>query len=291
MYTLKSKEPDIEIKGFNSIYYFEFGKDFSHTPEKHDFWEMVYVDSGNIIAITDGIGTHLGQGQIIFHEPNEIHAHISDSKTSNNMLVVSFTCESEAMSYFAKKTFSADKTVRTLFSLFIDEVKNALNKIPDDYNDKSDLDFSGAGFGSYQLLEGYLAELLIKLIRNGDNTNKKLRSNEKTRNVAQNSIYELMVEYLKDNLYQNLTLSDICEHFIMGKTQLYEIFKTNNGQSVMEYYNTQKLTEAKKLLREETYSITQIADMLGFSCIHSFSRAFKREFNVSPTQYKKKVIK
>ncbi len=290
MYTLKSKEPEIDIKGFNSIYYFEFGKDFSHTPEKHDFWEMVYVDGGNIIAITDGIGTQLGQGQIIFHEPNEVHAHVSDSKTSNNMLVVSFTCPSEAMSYFAKKTFTADKTVCMLFSLFIDEVKKALRKIPDDYNDKSDLDFSSASFGSYQLLTGYLAELLIRLIRNGDNTNKKLYSNNQTRNVAQNSIYELMIDYLKDNVYQNLTLNDICEHFIMGKTQLYEIFKTNNGRSVMEYYNTQKLTEAKKLLREESYSITQISDMLGFSCIHSFSRAFKREFNISPTQYKKKVL-
>ncbi len=290
MYTLQSKPPEIEIKGFNSIYYFEFGKNFSHTPEKHDFWEMVYVDSGNIIAITDGIGTKLGQGQIIFHEPNEVHAHISDSKTSNNMLVVSFSCDSEAMSYFAKKTFSADKTTRTLFLLFIEEVKNALNKIPDDYNDKSDLDFSSALFGSYQLLEGYLTELLIKLIRSGDDTNKKLHSNEKTRNVAQNSIYELMVEYLKENIYQNLTLSDICSHFIMGKTQLYKIFKTNNGQSVMDYYNKQKLTEAKKLLREETCSVTQIAEMLGFSCIHSFSRAFKREFGISPMQYKKRII-
>ncbi len=47
------------IEGFNSIYYFEFGKDFSHPPEKHDFWELVYVDSGEIIAVTDGLGRTL----------------------------------------------------------------------------------------------------------------------------------------------------------------------------------------------------------------------------------------
>ena len=44
----------LRIEGFNSIYYFEFGKDFSHPPEKHDFWELVYVDSGEIIAVTNG---------------------------------------------------------------------------------------------------------------------------------------------------------------------------------------------------------------------------------------------
>jgi hypothetical protein len=53
---------DIEILGFNSIYYFELDKIFYHTPEKHNFWELVYVDSGKINAIVDGIGCNLEQG-------------------------------------------------------------------------------------------------------------------------------------------------------------------------------------------------------------------------------------
>ena len=52
---------DIEILGFNSIYYFELNNNFYHTPEKHDFWEMVYVDSGKANAIVDGIGCILTQ--------------------------------------------------------------------------------------------------------------------------------------------------------------------------------------------------------------------------------------
>ena len=37
-FPLKKIERDIEIEGLNSIYYFEFSKDFTHPPEKHDFW-------------------------------------------------------------------------------------------------------------------------------------------------------------------------------------------------------------------------------------------------------------
>ena len=85
MFSLQKIINEIEILGFHNIYYFEFGKNFSHTLEKHDFWEMVYVDSGNVLALTDGNSCTLNQGQIIFHEPGEVHAHISDKHSSNNM--------------------------------------------------------------------------------------------------------------------------------------------------------------------------------------------------------------
>ena len=66
--------PDIEITGFHSVYYFEFDKNFYHPPEKHDFWEMVYVDDGCINAVVDGIGCELSKGQVIFHTPMEPHS-------------------------------------------------------------------------------------------------------------------------------------------------------------------------------------------------------------------------
>ena len=95
MFDTQGIKCEISIDGFNSIYYFEFGKEFTHAPEKHDFWEMVYVDSGEINAITNGLGCTLRQGQVIFHEPMEVHAHVSNNRVANTMLVISFTTKSE----------------------------------------------------------------------------------------------------------------------------------------------------------------------------------------------------
>ncbi len=281
---------NIEIKGFNSIYYFEFGKNFTHSPEKHDFWEMVYVDSGNILAITDGNSCTLNQGQMIFHEPGEIHAHLSDSQTPNNMLVISFTCDSPSISFFKKKIFNADKTAKTLLQLFIGEAKNALGGINNNYKDKGNLDFSNSEFGSTQLLLCYITELLISIIRNESDFGKKIISNENSRAVAQNSICELVSQYLKENIYENLTLTDVCNHFMIGKSHLSYIFSSNMDKSVMEYYSKLKISEAKKLLRDNEHSISEISDILGFSCIHSFSRAFKNSVGSSPTDYKKRIL-
>lgn len=278
----------IEIEGFNSIYYFEFGKDFSHPPEKHDFWEMVYVDSGEISAVTDGLGQSLSQGQVIFHKPMEVHAHVSNRIVPNNMLVVSFTAKGDAMDFFDKKIFDLDKTAKTLLSLFIKEAKNALGALPGEYSDKDPLDFSGAPFGSVQLMACYLTELLLVLQRSGEGESRIIRS-EDALELAQSSIIELILSYLKENVRENLSHHDICSRFLMGKSRLYKLFDEYIGESPMEYFAKLKMEEAKKQLRREQLSVSQISDFLGFSSIHNFSRAFKKSVGLSPTAYRKKV--
>lgn len=290
MFELQPVNNEIEILGFNNIYYFEFGKNFTHDPEKHNFWEMVYVDSGRVLATTDSNSCILNQGQMIFHEPGETHCHISDSKNPNNMLVISFTCNSPAMVFFKRKIFTADKTAKTLLKLFTDETKNALGSISNDYKDKRNLDFSNSKFASTQLLLCYMTELLISIIRNESGFNNVSMQNDKKRSDVQNSICELVVEYMKENVYNSLSLSDICSHFMIGKSNLCNIFSTNMNTSIIKYYDSIKMFEAKKLIRSNQYTISQISEMLGYSCIHSFSRSFKNAVGCSPTAYKKRIL-
>lgn len=290
MFKTQPIKQDIKISGFNSIYYFEFSKNFSHAPEKHNFWEMVYVDNGEILAITNGVGLSLTQGQVIFHEPNEIHAHISNNKVANNMLVISFSSKSEGMKYFRKKTFTLDKSAKVLLSLFIEEAKNALGNISDNYNNKNDLSFENAPFGSTQLLECYLTEFLIKLSRKDLVSSKKILSNDYSRSIAESSIAELMKRFMNEKIYERLTLTDLCKEFLMGKSQISKIFKEKCGISPMAYYSNIKMKEARRLIREENLSVTEIAESLGYNDIYAFSRAFKNQNGFSPTAYKESII-
>ena len=252
---------------------------------------MVYVDSGQILASTDKESCFLNQGQIIFHKPGEIHAHSSDKKAPNNMLVISFSTQSKAMEYFDGKTFEADKTVRTLLSLFISEAKTALDgSLQNDYNSKNNLDFSKAPFGSLQMLSCYFEEMLISLIRTDKNYTSKPVITPKNRVISQSSVCQLAIKFMQENVYSALTLDDICTHLMLGKSRVCNVFKTISGKSVMDYYNELKISEAKKLLRTENYSVSQISDMLGYSCIHSFSRSFKKSVGFCPTAYKNRIV-
>lgn len=286
-FELNAVKRDIVIEGFNSIYYFEFGKNFSHPPERHTFWEMVYVDMGEIFAVSGTRGRRLGQGEIIFHRPMEIHAHASSGGMPNNMIVVAFTSHSEAMNFFNGKTFTLGKTEKTLLSLFLDEAKHALGRLPGDRNDKNPIDFSDSPLGSTQMLECYLTELLIQLMRGG--TAERSFAICGARSIGESSIAELIANYLSENRARTVTLSELCSRFYMGKSKLFSIFRDFAGTSPMEYHEKQRLAEAKKLLAGGTHTVSAASEALGYSSIHTFSRAFKREVGVSPSEYAKTI--
>lgn len=289
MFKTTSVKHEIDIEGFNSIQYFEFGNDFTHPPEEHDFWEMVYVDKGYINAVTNNVGYFLRQGQVVFHEPHEMHAHVSDARVSNNMLVVTFTTKSEAMKHLKGKAFSLGKTPKGLLTLFMQEAKDALGGMPNDYNDTKNLKFSPQTFGAEQMLECYFIEFLINLIRNEELISKKILSNQQSREAASNSLCGLIMQYMMDNLHTNITQKDICDKFLIGKTQLCKIFIDNTSCSPMKYYMSLKIAEAKRLLKDKRASISQISEILAYSSVHNFSRAFKKETGFTPTEYSKSI--
>lgn len=287
MFPLTKVKNDITLDGFHSIYYFEFGKEHYHLPESHNYWEMVYVDKGKIVAFSDGKSSTLDEGQAIFHKPGESHAHVSNGQVANNMLVVSFSSDSECMEFFKNKTFNLDKTSKTLLSLFLKEAERALGKISNDYYDETPLDFSGGVFGSAQLVELHFVEFLIKLLRGGADVSSNTLI---TRDVTQDTFAEMIVAYMKNNIYNPITLNDICDNFFLRKSQLSIIFKEYTGKSPMRYYSDLKVSEAKKLLREDVLSVSEISEKLNYSGIHNFSRAFKEVTGFSPTGYKKSIL-
>ena len=277
----------LKLQGFHNIYYFEFNKHHSHPLEKHNFWEMVYVDMGSIIAVSEEGNLNMREEQVIFRQPNEAHAHISDTKSSNNLLVVSFSCDSECMEFFKKnKVFNLDKKEKNILSLFIKEATLALGKIPYYYTDLSILDFSGEAFGASQLMESYFTEFLIKLIRSKSNSDDRgIMPNQK----GELSKAEKITEYLNAHIYDKLTLNELCDNFFMQKSQISSIFKAHTGKSPMKYLANLKIEEAKKLLRDDEFSVSEISYKLKFSDIYSFSRAFKVATGFSPTEYKKSI--
>ena len=276
----------LEIKGFHNIYYFEFNKHHTHPLEKHSFWEMVYVDMGEIIAVSKDESLNLEGGQVIFREPDEEHAHISDLKSSNNLLVISFSADEKGMEFFKKnKVFTLDKTLKTLLSLFVKEAQLALGKIPYSYYDLSPLDFSGETFGASQLMKNHFAEFLIKLIRNNTSSENK---GKQLRDVGDNKAQPIE-EYLKEHIYDDVSLGDLCELFYLRKSQLSAVFKEFTGKSPMKYFANLKIEEAKKLLRDDELSVSEISYKLNFSDIYSFSRAFKTTTGFSPSEYKKSI--
>ena len=177
-----------------------------------------------------------------------------------------------------------DKEQRKLITNIVSEAKNAF-RFP---FDKKLVPLDAPKFGSQQLIETHIEELLIKLIRQKINENTQIKFVMNTIEF-ENSLVNDVITLLKERLYDSVNLDAIAEHTFYSKTYLNNIFKKNLGYTIMQYYNRMKIQEAKRLLRKNQSAIS-IADKLHFESPNYFTKVFKKYTGITPSEYKKTAL-
>ena len=273
----------ININKIVTIHYFEFASDYIFRGEKHDFWEFLYVDKGEVEVMADTKGYKLTQGDMIFHKPNEFHSEWANGKVAPNLMIMSFECKDPAIEFFSNKIMQIESSEKNLIAEIIKESQEAYSNALGGHNRL--LKQQNSLFGAEQLIKLYLEMLLIKLIRKGSFVHSSKRLNESTLERMEKDLVDHIIEYMHQNIASDLTFEDICNHFSLGKTYLKTLFKNRTNIGAMTYFKNLKISEAKTLIRQQQHNFTQIAYMLGYKSVHTFSRSFKETTNMSPSEY------
>lgn len=95
-----------------------------------------------------------------------------------------------------------------------------------------------------------------------------------------------ILDYIRDNLSEQLTLDQIAGKFFISKHYLCRIFKSATGFSVMEYIIYSRILKARQLLQEGV-SVQQAGELSGFSDNSHFIRTFGHLTGTSPGRYAK----
>lgn len=286
-YWLQSAEKTIHLSGLYSFIYYEHDNTYYFRGEDHNFWEMVYVDKGEISAVVGKNAYTLNQGEIIFHKPNEFHAHSSTSEEGHSIVVTSFETDSNAMDFFLNKVFSLNDTQKKILFMYVDEIKKAFSHTYTVNKNVTKTPISDPI--SFQLAISHLEYFLIELLRDNNANERNMLDEKVARRNIETALVDSIRAYLKANLYNNLNLDDICAHFNTSKTYLYETFRKVTQQSVINYYIDLKIEEAKHLIRKNELNFTQISEKLGYTSIHHFSRSFKTRTGMTPSEYAKSI--
>jgi len=93
---------------------------------------------------------------------------------------------------------------------------------------------------------------------------------------------------LLDRLHRDEALDSAIRDCRLGRSQLYELFKRQTGLSPSQYAIRLKLEKAKRMLMETDRPVTAIAEGLGFSSVHYFSRQFTAKEGVSPRKFRER---
>lgn len=285
-------EKTFHITAIISLFYVEIHKSYSPPAETHDFWEMVYVDKGETICCAGSKKFALKSGEIIFHKPNEYHQHCGNNMVSSNINILSFECKSRAMKYFEGKIFRLNAEEKTFLSLLFSEGLS-LFRMEDESNPmlvKMNI-IESAPFACSQMTKNLLEIFLIKLCRNTDVVHRKQREIFLLDGTNVSYPVKEILDYLHAHIYGKVTLSSIAQHVGKSESTVKRLFSSYTVQGPIEYYNSLKIKEAKKLLREDNYNISQISELLCFDNPQYFSKCFKHFTGKTPSEYKASIVK
>ena len=282
-------EQSIPIQKIVTVHYFEYAKDYVFEGERHDFWEILYVDKGEVEVMAGEVGYKLRQGEMIFHKPNEFHNVFANGVVAPNLVVVSFESNAPAMAYFEGKIIAAGEDERALLARIVREARDAFSSPLDDPSLTCLERASSHAFGSEQMIGILLEEMLIRMVRRGAErfSGVKVSSSVKTR--SDRDLTHRIIAFMEEHVEGNLSFAQVCRFSAQSATNLKTIFKAETGMGVMEYYRMLKIEMAKILLREGAGNITQVADRLGYASVHYFSRYFKQATGMTPSEYTQSI--
>lgn len=290
-FTRVSFEKVFNIEKIITIFYMELSKNFRHDGEQHNFWEMVYIDKGEMLCTADKNRFVLKSGEMTFHKPNEFHNLTGYNSIASNVSIITFECKSPAMKQFEGRIFKLDSEEKSLLSTLFSEGLSCF-KLVDEKNPllQSLEKIKNAPYGSSQMTKNLLEIFLIKLSRRTDVITKKMRRSYLIDGIDVPYNIKEILDFINNNIYSRITVADIAKATGKSESAVKQLFATYQKNGIMHYYNSIKIKEAKKLIKQNSHNMTQIADMLGFDNPQYFSKCFKSYTKMTPSQYKNSIL-
>lgn len=259
----------LDISEIYTKFYQEKGTNYNFSGEKHSYWELTYVDKGELLTTIDRVSYHLKQGDLIFYAPMQFHTQSTFEKISSSYLTINFKMNFNHADLLCNKIFSLKRDSYFIVTKLIEELSN-------DNLYSNDLSLC------------YLKQLIIQMLRL-DNSHFHSKPTTHMQQTYENELLNDILLYIDDNIYEKISVSTLCDHFCISTSMLHSLFRKNMNNTAKNYINELKLSKSKELIRNSTHTLSEISEMLGFSSIHYFSKKFKSYFNISPTEYSKSI--
>lgn len=272
----------VDVKELIAFEYLDFEGKYKEYSEAHDFWELCFIEKGEICLMVDAEKHALSQNELFVIPPNSRHSYYSEKGNDARVFVACFEGFSHNIIPLSSEKFFLDATEKECIERIIEESANTFY-----INSQDVLEIKqNALFGGQQALILQLEYLLICLLRSLSDKKDSSVVFVNDKNFYR-ELTDAIMRYVRDNASKRITLSDICSKFSYSQSFICKIFKKQTGQTLIEYVNRVKMAEACKLLEKTQMKVTEISATLGFSEMKYFVTLFKKIVGTTPTLYRK----
>lgn len=270
------------------IEYFKDGIDFSHQinqgPEVelhiHNYLEIYLFISGDVQFFIDAQSIILQKGDLMVIRNDQIHGPNPLTLDNYERYIIHLPRELIA-------NLSNDET--DLLACFSGEGQSVLNLPTSDLLEliqlmnKMEAIHKTACYGEEILTNSLLSQMLVFINRQFQNRQQVYLKNNLSKKIQE------VVQYIQDNITQELTLTTLEDEFQLTRYYLNRMFKKEVGSTIYQYILLSRISLAKRLL-ETNRSVTDVCYSCGFNDYSNFIRAFKKITGLAPKQYAQHII-
>ena len=119
-----------------------------------------------------------------------------------------------------------------------------------------------------------------------DKTREICTKLENSKEKEAGSIIDRAKEYINENFRRDISLDDVSSQVNISPYYFSKLFKDSTEQNFIEYLTNLRMDKAKELLLTTDSSMKEICSMVGYADPNYFSRTFKKNIGVTPTEYK-----
>jgi len=277
-------ENERELRKFTPIdnlsFFVDYGdansSGFNHS---HNYCELVFIISGSGTHVLNNAEHNVEAGDVFTIKPGQFHKFLD----CRNIKLYNISLDPNRLNELDGEI----KELEGFRSLFMDEeplgnfpyrrlpgkkydyIYGLLSSIIDEVSRSEE--------GYITLCELYLVQIIVFLSREYGKT-------EYT--SSQNIRLAEAVAYIEKNLAQQITNYELSEISHLSLRHFTRIFKMVYNDTPANYITKLRLKTAKSLLEDDSYNISEIAGMCGFSDNNHFSKMFKRAYGVTPKRYR-----
>lgn len=130
--------------------------------------------------------------------------------------------------------------------------------------------------------EGEIAAELVKLLHAIYTAEQKAEALK----IIPDCSAEDILKYIDMNIGRRFSIEEMCDHFYIGRTKLWRIFKQKYNTTPLEYLQAKRIEKAKYYLLNTRHPISTLHEIVGLSDQKYFSKLFKKETGMTPRKFR-----
>lgn len=226
----------------------------------HPYYHMFYIHAGKAAFIVDNETYELGPGQTLLVPKQASHSYSNPENELLEYLEIKFTLSQPV---FEKPQVSDDPLAAMLFRQILKE-----------YSDLQGM--------ADQAAAAYLAAI-VQVLTQQDRYNKE-RQFRFIDATSYSELTQTIIRYLEEHYGKDITLDSLAELLGYNKSYLCVAFKKDTHSTIMDFLNMIRIRRAAELIVYSDHSLTQVAELCGFTTVSHFNRVFVKYVGITPGQ-------